>query len=219
MCDGRRRRAVTTMPNGKQGTITTVVLATALALSLVTLASAWRPPGNNQGYEPVQPIAFSHRLHAGEMQISCLYCHAGAETSRYAGIPSLNICMNCHTKVTMSTAARQQGQSVESRELKKLYDSLALDDALAPIAERTPKPIVWQKVHRLPDFVYFDHRAHITAAVRCQQCHGPIESMERVRQYETLAMGWCVNCHRDVNRTGVAGKPVHASTDCVTCHY
>ena len=70
-----------------------------------------------------------------------------------------------------------------------------------------------------PDFVYFDHRAHVTAAVRCQQCHGPVESMERVRQVETLAMGWCVNCHRDVNQAGVAGKPVHASIDCVTCHY
>ena len=199
--------------------VTTVVLATTLAASLVTLASAWRLPGNNQGYAPVQPIAFSHKLHAGEMQISCLYCHAGAETSRYAGIPALNICMNCHLKVTASSAAQQQAQPVESPELRKLYDSLALDDVLGPIEGRAPKPIAWQKVHRLPDFVYFDHRAHITAAVRCQHCHGPIETMDRVRQAETLAMGWCVNCHRDVNRSGVAGKPVHASIDCVTCHY
>jgi Cytochrome c7 and related cytochrome c/Class III cytochrome C family len=199
--------------------IFTVVLAAALAVSLVTLASAWRLPGNNQGYEPVQPIAFSHTLHAGEMQISCVYCHAGAESSRYAGIPAMNVCMNCHEKVTSSFAQQQQAQPMESRELRKLYDALALDDVLAPIEGKAPKPIAWQRVHRLPDFVYFDHRAHITAAVRCQQCHGPVESMERVRQYETLAMGWCVNCHRDVNRTGVAGKPVHASIDCVTCHY
>ena len=199
--------------------VTTVTLATTLAVSLVTLASAWRLPGNNQGYAPVQPIAFSHKLHAGAMQISCLYCHAGAETSRYAGIPALNICMNCHLKVTASSAMQQQAQPVESPELRKLYDSLALDDVLGPIEGRTPKPIAWQRVHRLPDFVYFDHRAHITAAVRCQHCHGPTETMDRVRQAETLAMGWCVNCHRDVNRSGVAGKPVHASIDCVTCHY
>ena len=199
--------------------IITVVLAAVFAASLVTLASAWRLPGDNQGYEPVQPIAFSHKLHAGEMRISCLYCHAGAESSRYAGIPALNICMNCHEKVTASFAMQQQAQPVESPELRKLYDALALDDVLAPIEGRAPKPIGWQRVHQLPDFVYFDHRAHITAAVPCRHCHGPVETMDRVRQFETLAMGWCVNCHRDVNQAGVAGKPVHASIDCVTCHY
>jgi hypothetical protein len=197
----------------------TVVLATALAVSLVPLAWAWRSPGNNQGYSPAQPIAFSHKLHAGDMQISCFYCHAGAETSRYAGIPSSNICMNCHGRVTASFAEQQQARPRESPELRKLYDALALNNGLAPIEGKSPKPIAWQKVHQLPDFVYFDHRAHIAASVQCQQCHGTIESMERVRQVETLAMGWCVNCHRDVNRTGVAGKPVHASIDCVTCHY
>ena len=195
------------------------MLAAALAASLVTLASAWRSPGNNQGYEPAQPIAFSHKLHAGEMQISCAYCHVGAETSRYAGIPALNICMNCHKSVTASAEAQKQTPPPESRELRKLYDALALNAKLEPIAGRTPAPIAWRRVHSLPDFVYFDHRAHITAAVPCQHCHGPVESMVRVRQFETLSMGWCVNCHRDVNRTGVAGKPVHASIDCVTCHY
>jgi hypothetical protein len=197
----------------------TVGLATALAVSMATLAMAWRAPGNNQGYAPVQPISFSHKLHAGDMQIQCVYCHLGVETSRYAGIPSLSTCMNCHRKVTTSFAAGQQANPTESAELRKLYDSLALDKALAPIAGRAPKPIAWQKVHQLPDFVYFDHRAHITAAVTCQKCHGPIETMDRVRQFETLSMGWCVNCHRDVNLTGVAGKPVRASIDCVTCHY
>jgi hypothetical protein len=199
--------------------IITVALAAACAVSLVTLARAWRLPGNNQGYEPDQPIAFSHKLHAGDMQISCLYCHAGAERSRHAGIPALNVCMNCHEKVTSSFAAQRQAEPMESPELRKLYDALALDDVLGPLEGKTPKPIVWQRVHQLPDFVYFDHRAHITAAVGCQQCHGPVETMDRVRQVETLAMGWCVNCHRDVTQNGVAGKPVHASIDCVTCHY
>ena len=210
--------------------LTTIGLATALAASLVTLAAAWRLPGDNQGYQPVQPIAFSHRVHAGNLRISCLYCHGGAETSRYAGIPSLNICMNCHQAVNASLAAVQgeaqaaarehrPPQAVESRELRKLYDALALDDTLAPIEGKAPKPIAWRRVHTLPQFVYFDHRAHITAHVACQHCHGPVETMDRVRQAETLEMGWCVNCHRDVNQTGVAGKPVHASIDCVTCHY
>lgn len=199
--------------------IATVVLATALVVSLMTLASAWRSPGNNQGYAPAQPIAFSHKLHAGDMQIACVYCHAGAEASRYAGIPSSNICMNCHGRVTASFAEQQHAKPQESRELRKLYDALALNSTLAPIEGKLPKPIAWQKVHQLPDFVYFDHRAHITASVQCRDCHGPIESMDRVRQVETLSMGWCVNCHRDVNRTGVAGKRVQASIDCVTCHY
>jgi hypothetical protein len=142
----------------------------------------------------------------------------------------MNICMNCHMAVTASHSALQReqqsaaqehrsAQPVESAELRKLYDALALDDTLAPIEEKMPKPIAWRRVHSLPQFVYFDHRAHIAAQVACQHCHGPVETMDRVRQVETLAMGWCVNCHRDVNQTGVAGKPVHASIDCVTCHY
>jgi hypothetical protein len=210
--------------------ITTIVLATALAASVVTLAARWHLPGDNQGYEPTQPIEFSHRLHAGDMRISCLYCHASAEASRYAGIPAVNVCMNCHMAVTVSTAAVQREEQtakqekrsprpIESSELRKLYDALALDDTLAPIEGKSPRPISWRRVHTLPQFVYFDHRAHITAQVACQRCHGPVETMDRVRQFETLAMGWCVNCHRDVNQTGVAGKPVHASIDCVTCHY
>ncbi|PWT81659.1 MAG: cytochrome C [Blastocatellia bacterium] len=179
---------------------------------------AWRSPGNNQGYEPIQPIAFSHKLHAGDMQISCVYCHLGAETSRYAGIPAVSTCMNCHKTVTAS-AAQQRARAAESPELRKLYDALALDKKLAPVPGAIPKPIAWQRVHQLPDFVYFDHRGHVSAGVGCQNCHGPVDSMDRVRQVETLAMGWCVNCHRAANISGVAGKPVYASTDCVTCHY
>src|SRR5262249_39693765 len=196
----------------------TALLAAALVVSLVTLATAWRSPGNNQGYEPIQPIAFSHKLHAGDMQISCVYCHLGAETSRYAGIPALSTCMNCHKTVTAS-AAQQRAKVAESPELRKLYDALALDRKLTPVPGGLPKPIAWQRVHQLPDFVYFDHRAHVSVGVRCQNCHGAVDSMDRVRQIETLAMGWCVNCHRTANISGVAGKPVYASTDCVTCHY
>jgi hypothetical protein len=210
--------------------ITALSLAVALVVSLVTLVTALRLPGSNQGYQPAQPIAYSHRLHAGTLQIQCIYCHSAADKSRHAGIPAMNVCMNCHLGVTASlasvkqeeqAAAQQQraARPVVSSELRKLYTAMGLDDALAPIPGRTPQPIAWKRVHKLPDFVYFDHRAHVTASVRCQQCHGAVETMDRVSQHETLSMGWCVNCHRDVNQTGVAGKPVQASIDCVTCHY
>jgi hypothetical protein len=210
--------------------ITAIVLAAALAVSLVTLVAAIRLPGDNQGYEPVQPIAYSHRLHAGELQISCQYCHSGVDKSRHAGIPAMNVCMNCHSGVTATLAAVRQeeeaakrenraAQTIESPELRKLYDALALDETLFPISDKTPTPIAWKRVHKLPDFVYFDHRAHIAASVTCGTCHGPIETMERVRQYESLSMGWCVNCHRDANENGIAGRQVQAPIDCVTCHY
>ena len=206
------------------------MLTLACAISVVPLATAFRTPGNNRGYEPVQPIAYSHRLHAGQLKVPCAYCHSGAEKSRYAGIPAASTCMNCHQAVRATStataseekAAAQENRApnlIESPELRKLYDALALDADLVPIEGKAQKPIAWTQVHALPDFVYFDHRAHITAGAACQTCHGPIETMERVRQSETLSMGWCVNCHRDVNENGLNGKPVHASIDCVTCHF
>ena len=213
--------------------IVTLLLLVGLAFSTLTLLprlGSYHLPGNHQGYEPTQPIAFSHRLHAGELQISCLYCHAGAEQSRHAGIPASNVCMNCHKSVTASLGAvrdeEKQAQQenrkpmlVESTELRKLYDALALDEKLQPDAAKAPMPIAWVRVHNLPDFAYFDHRAHVNVGVACQRCHGAVETMERVRQVEDLSMGWCVNCHREANRTGVAGKRVHASIDCAACHY
>jgi hypothetical protein len=118
----------------------TVGLATALAMSLATLAIAWRAPGNNQGYAPVQPIAFSHKVHAGEMEIACNYCHLGVETSRY-GIPALSTCMNCHKKVTASFAAQKQSNPPESRVAEAAVTRWPLDKALAPIPGKMPKPI------------------------------------------------------------------------------
>jgi hypothetical protein len=210
----------------------TIALTTALFASLVSLATAWRLPGDNRGYEPVQPIAYSHRLHAGDMQISCLYCHSGAERSRYAGIPAVSVCMNCHRQVTAPRSAVEQERTAsgkESRtprrivspELRKLYDAFGLDDGLMPMQGhgRTARPVAWVRVHALPDFVRFDHSPHVIAGVACQACHGPVETMERVRLVAPLSMGWCVNCHRDANEQGVAGKPVHASLDCTACHY
>ncbi len=216
------------------GRIVTIVLLVGTALAgtlLATRIGAVRIPGNHQGYEPAQPIAFSHRLHAGELQVQCLYCHSGAEKSRHAGIPAAGTCMNCHRVVTTAFGAvraeddlakkeNRKPNLLVSTELRKLYDALAVSPAgMLPIAGREPVPIAWTKIHNVPDFVYFDHRGHVASGVTCQQCHGPVETMERVRQMETLSMGWCVNCHRQVNQIGVAGKTVYASIDCVTCHY
>jgi hypothetical protein len=202
--------------------VLTIVLGVAVCFSgvlLVSRAAIFHLPGNHQGYEPVQPIAYSHRLHAGEMQIQCQYCHFGADKSRHAGIPPASVCMNCHKFVTASLGAvraededaakeKRAPRPIVSPELRKLYDAV-----------NTGTPIAWNRIHSLPDFVYFDHRPHVNAGVACQQCHGPVEAMERVRQVSDLTMGWCVNCHRDSNRTGVAGRTVHASINCSTCHY
>ena len=187
--------------------------------SLVSALARVNLFGNNQGYRPEQPIEYSHRVHAGELAIPCLYCHPGAEGSRHAGIPSPSMCMNCHRYVTATLGAIREEerlageegrdpQPVTSPELEQLYS--AITDGQA---------IVWTKVHRLPDFAYFDHRPHVAAGVACQRCHGPIESMDRVRQFSSLSMGWCVNCHRASSGTRLAGKPVDPSLDCVTCHF
>lgn len=213
--------------------LVTVVLLVGLGYNLLAVTpriANWQLPGDQQGYEPVQPVAYSHRLHAGDLQVPCLYCHFGAERSRHAGIPPANVCMNCHKFVTAPIGAiraeddladqeNRPPRRIISPELKKLYTALGLNDALKPDPAITPAPIQWVKVHNLPDFAYFDHRPHVTAGVICQTCHGPIETMERVRQVQKLSMGWCVNCHRQSNAVGVAGKPVNASIDCVSCHY
>ncbi|MCC7154513.1 MAG: cytochrome c3 family protein [Bryobacterales bacterium] len=213
--------------------IVTIVLAVGLGISCVLLASRigqFHLPGNQQGYSPAQPIAYSHRLHAGEMQIPCIYCHYAAQTSRHAGVPPANLCMNCHRDVTSSLGAlhaedelatheKRKPRQVVSPELQKLYDALALGPNLQPDPAKQLRPIEWNRIHSLPSFVYFDHRAHVRVGVACQQCHGPVETMERVSQFSDLSMGWCVNCHRQATRDGIGGARVNASTDCSTCHF
>jgi hypothetical protein len=209
------------------------VLLLGLAFSLLFLGirlQGFYWPGNQQDYEPAQPIAFSHLQHSGKLQIACLYCHPGADQSKHAGFPAASVCMNCHTLVTASrdavleeyrqaAQARRAARPVVSAELQKLYDALGLDDKLQPDPAKKPRPIAWVRVHKLPAFSCFDHRPHVSAGVACQDCHGPVETMERVRQVENLSMGWCVNCHRETTRTGPTGKVVHPSTDCSACHY
>lgn len=211
----------------------TVVLLIGAIFSLAALGArmgSFHLPGNHQGYAPEQPIAFSHRLHAGELLIDCRYCHHGSDTSRHAGIPAASICMNCHAFVTDTFGSvraedekareeERQPRRMVSPELQKLYDALALDENMKPRADRKPQPIEWIQVHNLPDYVAFNHGAHVTADVACERCHGAVETMERVRQVEDLSMGWCVNCHRNVNRIGIGGRFVDASVDCGACHY
>jgi hypothetical protein len=202
--------------------IVTIVLGVGAAFSLMLLlsrASMFHLPGNQQGYEPVQPIAYSHRLHAGELQIQCQYCHFGADKSRHAGIPAASVCMNCHKFVTASLGAVRAEDELAQKENRPPQPVVSPELSKLRAAVQQGKPIAWTRIHSLPDFVYFDHRPHVNAGVACQQCHGPVESMERLRQVSDLSMGWCVNCHREANRTGIAGRPVKASTDCSACHF
>jgi cytochrome c551/c552 len=147
--------------------------------------------GVHEGYKPVQPIKFSHQLHAGVNQIECQYCHSGAFKSKNASIPSANVCMNCHKYVTASE--KYNGET--SPEIQKIYNALDWDGQKYGPNQR---PIQWVRIHNLPDFAYFNHSQHVVVAgVECQKCHGPIETMDEVYQYSPLTMKWCVNCHRE----------------------
>ena len=214
--------------------LVTAVLLVGIVLAGISLFQAAsgsvRLPGNDRGYAPVQPIAYSHQIHAGKLTIPCLYCHGGAEKSRRAGVPSASVCMNCHRYVTAPLGelqmeerlAEQQGREVRtivSPELATLYAAQGLGEDLQPGAGPEPSPIAWARVHSVPDFVAFDHRPHIAADIDCQRCHGAIEAMERVRQESTLSMGWCVGCHRIMTGRTESGKPVDPPLDCAACHY
>ncbi len=160
--------------------------------------------GVDQGYEPVQPIHYSHRIHAGENGIDCKYCHSSARVSKHSGIPSLNVCMNCHKSIyqvaeeTQQEGLREYGVDYNA-EIKKLYAAVGWDDANQKYTGDT-KPVKWIRIHNLPDFAYFNHSQHVTVAgVECQTCHGPVEEMEIMYQHAPLTMGWCINCHRETN--------------------
>jgi len=173
--------------------------------------------GVHQGYAPTQPINFSHKLHAGDMEINCAYCHTGVYKGKQSGIPSSSICMNCHNAIKR-----------ESPEIQKIYTAIEKN-----------QPIQWVRVHNLPDLAYFNHAQHTNVAgLDCENCHGDIKNMEVVQQRHTLTMGWCIDCHRktDVNSKGNAYYDdlltAHNSTskeamkvedigglECAKCHY
>lgn len=168
--------------------------------------------GNNQGYAPDQPIPFSHKIHAGDNNIPCMYCHAGVEKTKHATVPSMNVCMNCHSVV-----------KPDSPWIKKLKE----------MVNEKKEPFHWVKVNNLPDFVHFNHKRHVTKGIACETCHGDVKKMSVVRQDKSLNMGWCLDCHRGVTSPAhlltsaspsgdpAKGIPPHgiAPTSCYTCHH
>ncbi|CAL65148.1 c-type cytochrome [Christiangramia forsetii] len=158
--------------------------------------------GVDKGYQPIQPIHYSHRIHAGDNEIECKYCHSSARTSKQSGIPSLNVCMNCHksiAEVAPETATEDYSKEFYDKEISKLYDAVGWDPASRTYSGEE-KPVKWIRIHNLPDFAYFNHSQHVSVAgIECQKCHGPIEEMEIVYQNAPLTMGWCINCHRETN--------------------
>ncbi|GGC16111.1 cytochrome c [Parapedobacter defluvii] len=211
----------------------------AVLMLVVFLGSAgWKTLWNvgvHEGYQPVQPIKFSHQLHAGVNQIECQYCHGGAFKSKNASIPSANVCMNCHKAITASD--KYDGEL--SPEIAKIYRALDYNPETMEYGPNQ-RPIEWVRIHNLPDFAYFNHSQHVVVAgVECQTCHGPIETMAEVYQYSPLTMKWCVDCHQktEVNHQGNAyydqliaaheklkkGEKVTAAMlgglECGKCHY
>ena len=190
--------------------------------------------GRSQGYEPEQPIKFSHALHAGQNKIDCQYCHTGADKSRHSVIPSMAVCMNCHKYV-------QSGPKYGETEIAKIYEYSGWDPASSSF-KNAPKPIQWVKIHNLPDHVYFNHSQHVkVGGIACQTCHGNVQEMEVVKQFAPLSMGWCINCHRQTDvqfanndyysifekyhdeikkgeRSNVTVADI-GGTECAKCHY
>ncbi len=200
-----------------------IIGSTVFLISMVVYQEAVNL-GRYPGYEPDQPIAFSHKVHAGENKIDCQYCHTGAMESRRSGIPSANVCLNCHTVI-------KKGTNTGTKEIAKIYK--AIDEG---------KAIEWVKVHNLPDHVYFNHAQHVNAGkLDCTECHGDVANMGRIQQVNDLSMGWCLDCHRkkqvdfdnkyysnqfkkyheeiaNGHRKGVTVAEI-GGQDCARCHY
>lgn len=208
-----------------------VVLLLLVVFGSVKGWYALKDIGVYTNYEPEQPIHFSHKLHAGDNKIACLYCHSGADKSRHANIPSASTCMNCHKYV-------KEGPVYGDKEIKKIYAALDWDGSKYGTNQ---KPIQWIRVHSLPALAYFNHAQHVTVGkIECQTCHGPVQEMDVVKQFSPLTMGWCINCHREtevkmdgngyydeVHKTLAAkyGKDAKLTVDkiggldCARCHY
>jgi hypothetical protein len=173
--------------------------AGAIAVLLTVFSVGWyvQPDRFVRGYQPVQPIAFSHRLHPGDLRMPCLYCHSGALKSRVAGIPPVEKCMNCH-KVTRTDRP-------EIIKLAKIYYS--------------GLPMKWERIHSLPDHVFFDHRPHVNAGIVCQTCHGEVQTMNIVYQNMSMRMGNCLGCHRGPKDALPADSNIKMGPEhCYACH-
>jgi hypothetical protein len=176
-----------------------LVVFVVSAIAFKTLIDGLYAVGVQKDYQPRQPIAFSHKIHAGDYEIDCKYCHTGAMKGKQANIPSPNMCMNCHSQI-------RTGTNTGEGEIAKIYSAVGFDPTTSTYTGRT-RPIEWIRIHNLPDLAYFNHSQHVNVAgVECQTCHGPVQEMEVVKQYTVLTMGWCIDCHRktDVNTKGNA---------------
>ena len=180
--------------------------------ALFFIVPAARGIGHSQNYMPDQPIWFSHKIHAGQYKIDCQYCHSGASKGKSAWIPAVSVCMNCHKAIG-------EGTLTGTSEISKIQE-----------AYNNNMPVEWVRIHNLPDYAYFNHQQHVVAGgIECQKCHGPIEEMDKVYQYNVLSMGWCINCHREteVNKElykKLGREDVHVVADqggleCARCHY
>ncbi len=205
-----------------------VMLFIFMALVVKLVLDGLYSVGVQQGYQPEQPIAFSHALHAGQYEIQCQYCHTGVMKAKSANIPSANICMNCHQQI-----------KTESPEIQKIYAAIDFDKDSQTYGNNK-KPIEWVRIHNLPDLAYFNHAQHVNVGgLECQTCHGPIQEMPVVYQYSKLTMGWCINCHREtkinakdnayydklleLHDESEAGEPMKVKDigglECSKCHY
>jgi menaquinone reductase, multiheme cytochrome c subunit len=195
-----------------------ILLVAAGAISLS--AYLFHPGRADVGYQPVQPVPYSHKLHAGNLGMDCRYCHSTVDVSSYAAVPATETCMNCHSRV-----------KTDSEQLQFVRESYA-----------TGNPIPWVRIHKLPDYVYFSHQAHLGAGVSCVSCHGRVDQMAEVRQVKPLSMAWCLECHRDpapnlrpralvtkldwkperdpaeIGRELIAKNHIHPPTNCSGCH-
>jgi len=175
-----------------------------LLLSSGYFVYAWMMQiGVDQGYMPVQPIHYSHKIHAGANKIECKYCHSSVRVSKHSGIPSLNVCMNCHKNISEYNGEEdiENGYDKEfyTKEIKKLYAAVGWDENNQVYTGKT-QPVKWVRIHNLPDHVYFNHAQHVEVGkIECQKCHGPVEDMEIMYQHSPLTMGWCLNCHKESN--------------------
>ncbi len=197
----------------------------------------------NEGYQPIQPIVFSHAVHAGDNKIDCQYCHSSAKHSKTSGIPTANVCMNCHKSISEYKGELFGNYTKEDldKEIQKLYDAVGWDKVNVKYIEGyEQKPIEWVRIHNLADFAYYNHAQHVTVAgVACQTCHGPVETMHDMKQFSPLTMGWCIDCHRttevDLKENGYY-KNIHdqlskkygvekvtaaqmGGLECAKCHY
>ena len=204
--------------------------------------------GRSQAYEPEQPIFYSHKVHAGTNQISCLYCHGNTEAGKQANIPAVNICMNCHMGISEykgpDKLVRADGSEVDgTAEIQKLYKYAGYQSGKTWDPSKA-SPIAWIRIHNLPDHVYFNHSQHVKVGkIQCQTCHGEIQKENEVYQFADLSMGWCINCHRNtqvqftsngfysiyekyhdqikngtLDTTQITAEKIGA-TECQKCHY